>query len=210
MGLWSTKMYYDCRFFVGNDLWHRCLEMTKIICLATAVWSIRDVHIMSHPNDYPDMFHYCAGVSAAMVVILVRFLEIGWCQWMGREGLYPEAFWVARRDLVWLGTQFLFYVAATAYAATMYFGSDGVEAPTSAVDSSGSMVNATTNETYFGALNGTVSEVISTSSAAADHIPIALCIVGSIFGQLMYTFIVFVLLSPTYRKVPIQRCAYYI
>ena len=200
-------MYYDCRFFIGNDLWHRFLEIGKLICLATAVWSIRDVEIMSHPSEYPDMYHFCAGLTAAQLVISLRYVEVMWCQWKGRSGLYPEAYWVARRDLIWTGLQLVFYVAATVFAATQYFGGAGE----AAAHTDDGVAETTANETldaiattgdYHRSLASEQSEAISTDMS---DIPVIVCLVGCVFGQLVLFFIVAVNLTPQYRSVPIQR-----
>ncbi|GKY93844.1 hypothetical protein MPSEU_000351300 [Mayamaea pseudoterrestris] len=204
MGLWATKMLYDCRFFVGNDLWHRLLEICKLVCLATAVWSIRDVAIMSHPSDYPDMFHYCAGVTGALVVVQIRFWEIIVCQLLNKKGLFPEAFYVARRDLIWTGVQLAFYFAATVYAGSMYFGngadSSDYEGAASHATNSNATLDASTDDHH----RSLASEILSTSASAIDDTPIILCIVGTMLGQVLFSFIVGVFLSPQIRKIPIE------
>jgi hypothetical protein len=207
MGLWSAKTYYDSRFFVGKDLWHRSLEVAKLLCLATAVWSIQTAEVMSHPSDYPDMFHYCAGVVAATTVIQIRYVEVMWCQWMGRPGLHPEAFWVARRDFLWTGVQLIFYLAATAYSAVQYFGSHAE----GSYNSGGVMDDAKHNSTLESITDDHARDLAAATTetsvaiASEDDVPVILCLLGCLLGQLVLAIIVVFVLSSQFRKIPIQR-----
>jgi hypothetical protein len=208
MGVWNLKLYYDCRYFVGNDLWHRGLEVAKLVCLATAVLNIRPTSVLSRPAEFPDMFHFCLGVTGAYVVMHVRYLEVLYCQWAGMSGLYPEAFWASRRDLVWTGAQLALYMAATIYAGLSYYGglggseqyNYGNSSSSNATNSSNSLLGNVTAHRYLAQVTSQTSNY-----AAEDDTPIILGIVGNLVGQLLMTFIVIFVLSPRWRKVPLQR-----
>ena len=117
MAEWFTRMYYDSRFAFGDDPYHRLFEVINLCFLATAVVHIRTVDVMSNPAEYPDMFAYALGVTLLSVMSICRNIEIMFFV----EG-EPAAKIVAKRDMINQVGQGIFYLAATIFAGTQYYG----------------------------------------------------------------------------------------
>ena len=57
--IWFDKLMFDARFNVGNDLFHRGVEVLQLAALATAIVHINSVAEMSDTKENPDMFVFC-------------------------------------------------------------------------------------------------------------------------------------------------------
>ncbi|CAB9505398.1 expressed unknown protein [Seminavis robusta] len=76
MGIWNEKTYFDGRFVVGDDLFHRLVELFGLVILATAVLHIRPVEFMSNSAEHVDMFVFSLMVLIANVLELARNIEL--------------------------------------------------------------------------------------------------------------------------------------
>jgi Bacterial low temperature requirement A protein (LtrA) len=126
--LWGYKTFYDSRFYVLDDVWHRGYEITLLLALATVVLHIKPVAVLSHPTQTMDMFVYCVGLCVAYFLALGRLIEIMICQRYvsasansKETGLHPEAYHAARKDLWSFSGAGFFYVAAAIYTGIQYF-----------------------------------------------------------------------------------------
>jgi hypothetical protein len=122
MNLWNFKMYYDSRYYVGDDVWHRLYEIFTIAAIGTAVVHIRPVAMLGDLENNVDMFAFCCGLVAANILAAGRLVEVMIFQKVGTPELYPEAFLAARRDALSIALPALFYVAAMVYTAVQYYG----------------------------------------------------------------------------------------
>jgi Bacterial low temperature requirement A protein (LtrA) len=118
--LWSQTMIYRSRFYVLNDVYHRLFEAAVLLPLATAIWHIRGVKYLSHPEEYRDMFYYTLNIFIAQMLVIVRYLEVMVGTKAGAEHLHPESFPAGLGNiLIQLPTAILFL------AATIYTGIKG-------------------------------------------------------------------------------------
>mmetsp|Transcript_8766 Transcript_8766/g.25212 ORF Transcript_8766/g.25212 Transcript_8766/m.25212 type:complete len:582 (+) Transcript_8766:182-1927(+) len=117
--MWSSKLYYDARYYTRDDLWHRLYDLATIITLATAVLHIRSVDILSTPEENMDMFIFALSVAIGMLLSIGRFVEII----INVEG-QEVAKVASKRDVVYLIVSFGFYLSAAIVAAVKHFGDD--------------------------------------------------------------------------------------
>jgi hypothetical protein len=76
MGLWNFKMYYDSRYYVGDDVWHRLYEIFTIAAIGTAVVHIRPVALLEDLENNVDMFAFCSGLVVANILGAGRLVEV--------------------------------------------------------------------------------------------------------------------------------------
>jgi len=123
IGLWNFKMFYYARYYVGDDIFHRCFEIAVLVPLATAVLHIRPVSVLSDLENNVDMFAFSLSILVGYLLALVRFFEVTVCARIGTEGLFPEALFASRRDSLWMSVPTAFYAVATIYSAIQHYGS---------------------------------------------------------------------------------------
>jgi hypothetical protein len=124
MNVWSFKVYYDSRFYYVTDYYHRIYEIFFLCTIATMILHIRSYEILSHPNQYPDMFIFCFSVCTAFTLALGRYLEIIICFKCFESyayGLHIEAYHSAVRDLFGYIVAHMCVIAATVYSGIQYF-----------------------------------------------------------------------------------------
>lgn len=76
MGLWNDKLYYDARYAVADDLFHRIFELATLSVLATIVVFIRPVETLSHASKYVDMFGFAVAIFCGRLLTMVRYVEV--------------------------------------------------------------------------------------------------------------------------------------
>ena len=76
MQMWRDKMYYDARFVVGDDIFHRIFEACLFLVGAGGIVHIGTVDIMSNPRDYPDMFAFALVLTAFSFINITGYLEV--------------------------------------------------------------------------------------------------------------------------------------
>lgn len=76
MGLWTDKLYYDARYSVGDDVFHRVFELATLSVLATTVVFIRPVERLSHASEYVDMFGFAMAVLCGRLITIARYAEV--------------------------------------------------------------------------------------------------------------------------------------
>lgn len=76
MNVWALKTYYDARFYVSSDYFHRFYEISMILILATAVLHIRPIDKMANVLQHNDLFIYSLMIVLSMVLAMGRGLEI--------------------------------------------------------------------------------------------------------------------------------------
>ena len=114
--IWFDKLVYDARFNVGNDLFHRVVEVAQLAVLATAVVHINSVAEMSDTKENPDMFVFCLCNLLHEVYHVVRELE---CYFMVKT---PEVKPSTKREVFRHFFSTLLLLAATVISATDFYG----------------------------------------------------------------------------------------
>lgn len=186
--LWSFKLFYDSRYYVGDDIWHRLYEVAVLVATATAVVHIQPVTSLSNPAVYSDMFFFLVSLLSASILSAGRMLEVMLCQKRGTPGLYPEAF-MAARDVVTLLFPMLFYAAAAIYTGLEYYGDSSYSAEEAAFLSNGDeALNSTSYDEDVGA--GGTRALAESSYAAEDDIAIWLCLGGALCTSTTLVFLV--------------------
>lgn len=92
---WIDKMYFDSRFYTGDDVWHRIFEVAVLVVLATAVVHIRPVYFLSNPQDFNDMFAFSLACVLGNVLTILRYMEVYF--WVDGEDAAKQS---ARRDMI--------------------------------------------------------------------------------------------------------------
>jgi hypothetical protein len=119
--VWGQKMYYDARYVVKDDIFHRFYEIAILVVLATAVLHIRPVSILSNPADNIDMFTFALSISLANLLGIGRSLEIGLSveseKCAKRAGL---------RDVKWYSIVFFLFLASTIVSGLEFYRDDDV------------------------------------------------------------------------------------
>ena len=118
---WVTKMSYDSRFEMPNDIVHRILEVLQLCALATSVIHIRPVEYMSHGADNSEIFLYCLGLCIGNFINLLYQCEIRFVWVVGQVAAKRSA----GRDMKYLAWTFLLHTSALVYSANA--GRAGVE-----------------------------------------------------------------------------------
>jgi hypothetical protein len=114
-------MYYDSRYFVKDDIFHRVYEFSILIVLATAVLHIRPVSILSNPADNIDMFTFALSISLANLLGIGRALEI----MLNVDG-QKAAKWAALRDIKLHAIGFFLFLASTIVSGLEFNRDDDV------------------------------------------------------------------------------------
>ena len=179
IGLWNNKMYFDARYYVKDDIFHRCFQVAILVPLATAVLHIRPVSILSDPKNNVDMFAFSLSILIGYVLALVRLIEIMVCAKIGTEGLYPEAFFSTRRDTIWMLVPTIFYAAATIYSAVQHYGSSSSDGYSLAAD-----------DNYTKDDHRVLAETANTSYAKEDDVAIWICLGGTLASTVFMAFII--------------------
>eukprot|EP00545_Synedropsis_sp_CCMP1620_P013723 CAMPEP_0119027554 /NCGR_PEP_ID=MMETSP1176-20130426/37281_1 /TAXON_ID=265551 /ORGANISM="Synedropsis recta cf, Strain CCMP1620" /LENGTH=333 /DNA_ID=CAMNT_0006983489 /DNA_START=177 /DNA_END=1175 /DNA_ORIENTATION=+ len=125
MLLWFDKLYYDSRFFIGDDLYHRVFKMVNYVSLATAVQHISPDSIMSNSSGNAAMFGFSVALVFCNTLTVVRYLEI----WLNLTDS-PAAQAVAKRNMLYKVLPTSLYLAATILSGTAHFGSSPDDAIT--------------------------------------------------------------------------------
>ena len=121
MSIWWDKTYYDGRFVVGDDLYHRFFEVMHLCVLASVVVHIRPVDILSSPSKYVDMFGLCVSLCVSYMLSFIRQLEVYFAG-VGERQLLKNAI---RRECVQTILLILFFGAAAVVAGLEHFGDSG-------------------------------------------------------------------------------------
>jgi hypothetical protein len=124
MGMWIDKTYYDAKFVVEDDIFHRLFELVFFVVLATAVLHIQPVDIMSNGAEHVAIFAFCLVVLIANILNLARSGEL-YCFASGavvngRKVVQEESKRLLQINLPYV----LLILAATVIAGMEFFGSD--------------------------------------------------------------------------------------
>jgi hypothetical protein len=194
MNLWSLKVYYDARFYYVNDYYHRFYEIFLLCAIATMILHIRSYDIVSHPNQYPDMFIFCLSGTVAFLLTAGRFIEIiiGYTFFKRHAtGLHLEAYNTARRDILGMIVPIACLVAASIQSGYQYFTAAITE------DSYSTTKSSQYNETEYSNTTTVLGEEhrrrilaeSSTSSYAKSDVPNHVAIwllLGAVFAMIAW------------------------
>jgi hypothetical protein len=181
MQVWFWKMYYDGRFVVGDDLFHRLFEIAGLVALASVVVHIRPASILSNASDHIDMFAFCVSLTAAQFLMMLRYAEL--YQWGVGEGSVVKKLGIS--EGIMFSLSFFFCLAASIAAGVEYYGQDDdadkhrmlAEAATE-TPASDYASNTSTTEDY-------PSEAIET--ATTTDVPIWLCLMSFVVFNVVNT-----------------------
>ena len=120
MAIWYDKTYYDGRFVVGDDLYHRLAEIAGLLALASAVVHIRPVDILSHPSEHVDMFGFCVSMVIAELLSIFRRFEL-YFTGIGERSTLKR---LAVMEVLMLLVGLLFYLVGAVVSGLEYFGKD--------------------------------------------------------------------------------------
>jgi hypothetical protein len=201
MNVWSFKVYYDSRFYYVNDYYHRIYEIFFLSTIATMILHIRSYEVLSHPNQYPDMFIFCLSVTIAFTLALGRYVEIIICfKYFERysSGLHIEAYYSALRDLYGHVVAHLCIVTATIYTGIQYFHEASRIKVNISYPSSSASTNNETNYTNISQVDDShhrflaesnISTAPTYNSDPPDNIPIWL-LLGAVAASCAWFIIV--------------------
>jgi hypothetical protein len=120
MQVWNDKCYYDARFVVGDDLYHRLAEIAGLAAVASAVVHIRSVDILSNPSEHVAMFGYCLSMAIVELMVVMRFAEVYYFGIGERSTLQH----LALREGLALFVGGLLYLSGAIVAGLEFFGKD--------------------------------------------------------------------------------------
>jgi hypothetical protein len=92
MHLWLLKTYYDSRFVIMDDLYHRFYEVAYLAALASSVVHIRPIESMSQPSQNLDPFCFYLSVSVAQLLYLLRYVELAGVGRGEREAIRAQCY----------------------------------------------------------------------------------------------------------------------
>lgn len=118
MGLWLDKCFYDARFVVFEDFFHRLKELATLVVLASAVLHIRTIDVMANGEENPDTFVFCLIILIGNFLTGLRYLEV-YFMGIGQPVIRGEA----KRWLKMTLPYFAVLLVATALAGVKYYGS---------------------------------------------------------------------------------------
>lgn len=119
------KLFYDSRYYVGDDMFHRLYEVASLLALATAVLHIRPLSTLGDIKHHLDMFLFCLGIVIGYLLAVGRYVELLLSRrfWKDRAtGLYDECVLASQRECTWLAMPLVFYIAAMIYSVVQYSG----------------------------------------------------------------------------------------
>jgi hypothetical protein len=73
---WKDKLYYDARFTLRDDVFHRIFEIFFFMTNATVILHIRTVDVMANSRDNIDMFAFSAAQLGFTLLAFGSYLEI--------------------------------------------------------------------------------------------------------------------------------------
>lgn len=117
MSLWRDKMFYDARFVVDDDLWHRALETVFFMIAASGILFISTEDVMSNPRENVDMFAFALVLA---VFTFCNFVGYGEIYFMG-VGQPQVLKWTVLRDIKFRILPFMFQLTAATIAGVEYF-----------------------------------------------------------------------------------------
>lgn len=117
MNVWLEKSYYDGRYVVGDDLFHRFFEVAVLLVQSTAVLHIRPVAILSNPHEHVDMFAFSLALLLGSFLNLCRYGETYFVGKGQREVIKHCSMRDIRHGLLSL----VFYLVAAIVAGIKYY-----------------------------------------------------------------------------------------
>mmetsp|Transcript_8471 Transcript_8471/g.14026 ORF Transcript_8471/g.14026 Transcript_8471/m.14026 type:complete len:587 (+) Transcript_8471:76-1836(+) len=117
MQMWRDKMYYDSRFVVGDDIFHRVFEAITFLVGAGGIVHIGPVEVMSNPREHPDMFAFALVLTVFSFMNFFGYLEVYFFG-VGQPKVLKQ---VTLRDSLTRILPFGLNLAATVIAGVEYF-----------------------------------------------------------------------------------------
>lgn len=117
LAMWRDKLFYDARFVVDDDLYHRFVEAMLFVVVAFGIVHFNPVPIMANPREHPDMFAVALVATIFTSLGIVVYLEI-YFNGVGQREVLRN---VAIRDVRMRLLPFALQAAATIVAGIEYF-----------------------------------------------------------------------------------------
>lgn len=182
---WMEKTYYDSRYAVDDDLFHRFFEVAVLLALSTAVLHIRPVEFMSNPAEYDDMFTYSLALTLGSALNMYRYVET----YFFGKGQIEVIKQCSTRDIRHGMITFVFYLAATIVSGIPYYSNDG-----SSDSDYNSNANATEASSYGDGHRSMAAAAEAdysyTTASETTNVPIILCLAAPIALHLVQSFTV--------------------
>jgi hypothetical protein len=117
ISMWRDKVYYDSRYVIDDDLYHRFFETMLFVGVAFGFVHINPVSIMSNPREHPDMFAFALVATFFTILNFLGYMEI-YFYGVGQRSVLKDA---ALRDIRLRTVPFGLQLAATIVAGVEYF-----------------------------------------------------------------------------------------
>jgi hypothetical protein len=114
---WFTKMMYDAKYQIPDDIFHMIGNLFQLCALASAVLHIRPVSYMSHGETHPEMFIFCSAVWLGTAYGYLLNMEI---RFLGVNG-QNCARYAAMTEMILEIPSFILYTAAVIYSAIIFY-----------------------------------------------------------------------------------------
>lgn len=116
---WYTKVYFDSRFEVGNNLYHKLLLVIELCLLATEIVHIQELPKMRKPSNYINIFAFSLSTFLHRILSLTRSMQVYF-----QESSSPEAKSASVLDAKTGLFSLLLCLSAAIVSGISYFGSD--------------------------------------------------------------------------------------
>eukprot|EP00521_Asterionellopsis_glacialis_P011177 CAMPEP_0195292256 /NCGR_PEP_ID=MMETSP0707-20130614/8732_1 /TAXON_ID=33640 /ORGANISM="Asterionellopsis glacialis, Strain CCMP134" /LENGTH=631 /DNA_ID=CAMNT_0040352663 /DNA_START=59 /DNA_END=1954 /DNA_ORIENTATION=+ len=182
VSLWDDRTFYDARFVVDDDMYHRAFEVALLVITATAATHIRPVQYLENPAEHGDMFAFCTALTLGALMHFIACLEIAFFGKGQKESIRNAGFGNMKQKAI----QLSMYIAATIYTSLQYFPADNNG------DKSNRGRSLGEEETYS---SSTRASDTTATQCIKDYTPICLVLFGAV-AERLYHFIYLVFYLP--------------
>jgi hypothetical protein len=165
MGIWAQKMLYDARYVTESDIYHRCMNMLRLLILGVAVVHIQPAEQLSNDWEYPAMFTFSLMMVLESILSILQYLELR------LTGVGQPAMKVAAmRDVRGQSVSLVFYMAAMVVSAVHFF----------TLEENNENIDAT----HMGRV---LAESSPKTDPETNHVPITLLLSGYLISLVAWT-----------------------
>ena len=158
--IWQNKLYYEARYIVKDDLYHRLTDTAIVLVVAAAVLHIRPVAVLSDPRGNTEMFVFCLAQLVACLLQFIAEIELYMCAKGDRTAIQKGALRTVQMRIL----PFLCFLSAAIVAGYYYYDTDdstnsgsgsyrrvlaGDDGTASTYNNSNNSTTTTTNDYYL-------------------------------------------------------------
>ena len=118
--IWQNKLYYEARYIVKDDLYHRLTDTAIVLVVAAAVLHIRPVAVLSDPRGNTEMFVFCLAQLVACLLQFIAEIELYMCAKGDRTAIQKGALRTVQMRIL----PFLCFLSAAIVAGYYYYDTD--------------------------------------------------------------------------------------